>query len=116
MTPTSEERRTAAARLRKAVKEHLYSSSDLGESIAAEVNCYGYQREKVFTHLADLIDPTCATREYGHPDEFKVVKGCNVCGNGWYEDIVAKPYQFCPWCGARVVNRDGKKRIPSQDI
>lgn len=58
----------------------------------------------VSRRVADLIDPTCSTREYGRPDEFRVVKGCSVCGNGWYEDTFAKPYQFCPHCGARVVN------------
>ena len=56
--------------------------------------------------LADLIDPTCHVREYGHPDEFRVVRGCSACNCGWYEDVYARPYRFCPHCGARVVNDD----------
>lgn len=97
MTPTSDERRMVSARLRKAVKEHLYSSSDLGESIAAEVNCYGYPREKVFTHLADLIDPTCRFLP-----TFNGGFGCDRCYT-WFQSMETKP-NYCPSCGARVVD------------
>ena len=57
-------------------------------------------------HLAELIDPTCHVREYGLPDEFRVVKGCSVCHCGWYEDVFGRPYRYCPHCGARVVTDD----------
>lgn len=93
---SSDERRMVAARLRKAVKEHLYSSSDLGESIAAEVNCYGYPREKVFTHLADLIDPTCKVVPFDK--ESMRLPHCSVC-----MQPILKPWpNFCPNCGARI--------------
>lgn len=98
---STDERREVAERLQKAVKEHQYSSSDLGESIAAEVNCYGYPREKVFTHLADLIDPTChllPSLDGGF--------GCDRCFT-WFPDMKKKS-RYCPECGARVVSGDGE--------
>lgn len=66
----------------------------------------------IFTRLADLIDPTCEV--VGSPDneEFmiRVVSGftCKKCGHtalvnrdcGKWED----PLNYCPNCGARVVN------------
>lgn len=54
--------------------------------------------------LADLIDPTCHVREYGHHDELRVV-GCSVCRFGWLEDVHCIPDRFCPHCGARLVER-----------
>lgn len=50
--------------------------------------------------LADFIDPTC---HQVIEDETQV---CSVCsgdldeGYGW---------DFCPWCGSRVVSEDAKK-------
>lgn len=116
MTPTSDERRMVAARLRKAVKEHLYSSSDLGESIAAEVNCYGYPREKVFTHLADLIEPeperTChvtmrdryEVRGGQYIEDWDLSCGDHILIDGDMPDVGLR----CPVCGARVVSGDAQ--------
>lgn len=110
MTPTSDERRMVAARLRKAAKEHLYSSSGLGESIAAEANCYGYPREKVFAHLADLIDPTCKVSSVEtYDDELGQLEGWEfhmTCGHS-FQQPWNEPPAYCPECGARVVDEDG---------
>lgn len=119
----SDERRMVAARLRKAVKEHLYSSSDLGESIAAEVNCYGYPREKVFTHLADLIDPTCTVAKsldesdrdrgfamftYKCPECGSLWSNFDTGGSGWavWKDGWPTEVRYCPHCGARILEQE----------
>lgn len=94
---TSEERREVAARLRKT------------RGIMAFVEALGIDPDgdwcwtDVSRRVADLIDPTCYVKEYGHPDEFRVVKGCSVCHCGWYEDVFDRPYRYCPHCGRRVV-------------
>lgn len=109
MTPTSEERRKVAERMRSPFDVcecvgHTYINGTL----------YGMQvcaRDELalrdgMRRLADLIDPTCHVRGFGHPDEFRVVKGCSVCHRGWYEDVFGRPYRYCPHCGARVVDDD----------
>lgn len=67
---------------------------------------------EIFARLADLIDPTCEVVGSPDNDEFmvRVVSGfmCKKCG---HESIVerncdgwAEPPNYCPHCGARVVN------------
>lgn len=68
--------------------------------------------ESTFTVLADLIDPTCEVVGVPDNEEFmiRVVSGftCKKCGHtalvnrncGGWED----PLNYCPNCGARVVN------------
>lgn len=91
MTCTSEDRIEVAAKLRQIADEHdvihAFSNADI-------------------RYIADLIDKTCKVRDYGHLDEFRVVKGCSVCNCGWYEDVYGRPYAYCPYCGARVVDDD----------
>ena len=89
--PTSDERREVAELLREFV---------------AVLEKFGDTDRLSADAIADLIDPTCTVRGYGHPDEFRVVKGCSACGCGWYEDVFDKPYAYCPNCGARVVDDD----------
>lgn len=117
MSPTSEERQAIAEKLRESAKEGEYLDQSIVNAIQSTISANNEVYNLTFgSILADLIDPTCRTREYGRPDEFRVAKGCSFCGNGWYENIFAKPYQYCPWCGARVVSSDESKRIPPQDI
>lgn len=60
------------------------------------LNCMGitYDYANLFNRLADLIDPTC---HQVIEDETQVCSECSGDldeGYGW---------DFCPWCGARVV-------------
>jgi DNA replicative helicase MCM subunit Mcm2 (Cdc46/Mcm family) len=101
MTPTSDERREVAARLR-AYPLELAKAEHKGKDplqLPADV-------------MYDLIDPTCEVMEVPDNDEFmvRVVSGfvCKRCG---HEAIVerncdgsAEPPRFCPHCGARVTS------------
>ena len=66
--------------------DHIIGTQDTGRTF-----------EPFFNRLADLIDPTC---HQVIEDETQV---CSVCsgdldeGYGW---------DFCPWCGSRVVIED----------
>lgn len=107
MTPTSDDRREVAAMLLIEVKDEDTSLDYPVHRIINDVlGVNGAWGAKAAHILADLIDPTCTVRGYGHPDEFRVVKGCSACGCGWYEDVFGKPYAYCPHCGARVVSDD----------
>lgn len=105
MTPTSDERREVARRLRTEVSEGEcidYAVFRIVHDVMGVEDAMGARAGRI---LADLIDPTCHVRGYGHPDEFRVVRGCSACNCGWYEDVYARPYRFCPHCGARLVDR-----------
>ncbi len=91
------ERREVAARLRK-TRGIMAFVDALGIDIDSD-----WAWEDVSRRVADLIDPTCHVREYGHHDELRVV-GCSVCRFGWLEDVHGIPNRFCPYCGARVVD------------
>lgn len=123
MTPTSDERREVAARLREDASCSESSPRDVVESYlgieydGADVLEESYTSESLL-HIADLIDPTCKVMEVPDNDELKirVVSGfmCKRCG---HEDIVerdcdgsAEPPRFCPHCGARVVSHAKAKR------
>lgn len=101
---TSDERREVARRLRTEVSEGEcidYAVFRIVHDVMGVEDATGARAGRI---LADLIDPTCHVGEYGH-DEFRVVRGCNVCHCGWYEDVFGRPYRYCPHCGARVVER-----------
>lgn len=110
---SSEERREVAERLRAQARTVSHDRRYLWQRLEIAVNgwrlgavvdeSYVFDND-VLSRLADLIDPTCHARDYGHPDEFRIVKGCSVCNCAWYEDTMARPYRYCPHCGARVVN------------
>ena len=53
------------------------------------------EQGRVFSRLADLIDPTCKPVEAGN----NIV--CSECGADLYDDDL-----YCPHCGARVVRDD----------
>lgn len=53
------------------------------------------EQGRVFSSLADLIDPTCKPVEAGN----NIV--CSECGADLYDDDL-----YCPHCGARVVRDD----------
>lgn len=112
---TSDERIEAAARLR-GLDSAITSRNTLEQAVDKLLKAtYGERPFSPIRYsvrnlcglgyvLADLIDPTCHVRGYGHPDEFRVVKGCSACHYGWYEDVFGRPYRYCPHCGARVVD------------
>lgn len=104
MTPTSEERREVAGRLRNDAR---FPSSDSFEGFFTRLNEILFGDEggerpdgEIFERLADLIDPTCHMCP-AHAGGF----GCDRCFT-WFPDTETKP-SFCPSCGARVVNCDG---------
>ena len=110
MAATSDERREVAERLRQMADAHdATEASRVARALGLEYKVYGTDvafDSADIRNLADLIDPTCHVRGYGHPDECRVVRGCSACNCGWYEDVYARPYRFCPHCGARVVSDD----------
>lgn len=55
--------------------------------------------DKVHKRLADLIDPTCHLLPLSDGGF-----GCDRCYT-WFPSMDTKP-NFCPSCGARVVNGD----------
>jgi len=88
-------------------------------SCIEEYGNFNLSAEQVFTRLADLIDPTCHivcvddtynTPETGHVDEWHYE--CSKCGIELDDndtdamDSGAKPFDYCPNCGARVVSDD----------
>lgn len=105
MTPTSEERREAAARLRD--NDHgYYTECDfflhaLGMPRHVLIP---YDWAKVHERLADLIDPTCyveSTDSTGRLLAYRL-----SCGDTAYVAHPAPRPSYCPICGARVVNDD----------
>lgn len=107
MTPTSEDRRDVAERLREYSPDVLKDGSLLKTLKDVTGAC---SWRDVLDRLADLIDPTCEVMEVPDNDEFmvRVVSGfmCKRCG---HEAIVerncdgsAEPPRYCPCCGARV--------------
>ena len=97
MTPTSDERREVAARLRD--DNHGYGTEydfflhALGMSREGRGPC---DWDKVHKRLADLIDPTCRIVS---GDEDNHMPHCNLCGTGNF-DLLPK---YCKGCGARIV-------------
>lgn len=116
MTPSSEERREVAARLSACVPEingtrdfamflnHWIGVGNVNVDGQFSVKSDRRTAEMTLEKLADLIDPTCAVADYGHPDGHTVCRGCLSCYGVWYEDVYDMPYTHCPRCGARVVS------------
>ena len=100
MTPTSEERREVAARLRN-LAGHIAADEELtldALGLYRGENVEGYDTYGVM-HLADLIDPTCHADVNKHGRAY-----CTNCGcDDW---CLADGSPFCPNCGARVVSSD----------
>lgn len=132
MTPTSDERREVAERLR--VYVHDFDFGDINPQPfryvmkAAFADCKSHSYYEIFARLADLIDPTCVfeptetlTRwdenDYEHetnePDPDCATFACSRCGYemlygdeyGWFdtEPPYTPHFKFCPNCSARVL-------------
>lgn len=104
MTPTSDERREVAERLR--VYSHDFDFGDsnpfwyVAKSAFGDVDVHTYY--SVFARLADLIDPTCEVVPFD--EESMRLPHCSKCGQP-----MLKPWpNFCPNCGARVVSGDAQ--------
>ena len=126
MTPTSEERREVAERLRVTKAEcdergYPWMVEDLLQTLGFET--YEDGDDFIFDLLADLIDPTC--RDMGGSVPGVSAFECsrcgallNVCDGGglrvaghYYDDTPNVSISYCPNCGARVVrdnDRDSK--------
>ena len=119
MAPTSEERREVAERLRKEANGYrrnrahgVRTEIDLGDVpgvfqdmthfcwLHGTVRC-----EDILDRLADLIDPTCHIEDddWASQQCMGPMLSCDRCGNAFPE--INGPYQYCPCCGARVVER-----------
>lgn len=109
MTPTSDERREMAERLRDNIHEY-------GTEYSFFLYALGMEREyhvpcdwtKVHERLADLIDrPTCQMKS----NPISRYRVCSRCGAFVSEDAVTDCVKtiharFCPNCGAGVVSDD----------
>lgn len=106
MTPTSEERREVAERLRKAADSDEWLDVTINNAIFGVM---GEVRRPIADTLADLIDPTChlvgTTSEEGLYDGLTIFRHELSCGHTC-ETVWAEPPAYCPECGARVVSDD----------
>lgn len=111
MTPTSDERREVAARLREDASCSESSPRDVVESYlgieydGADVLEESYKSESLL-RLADLIDPTChiAPDDWASQQCMGPMLSCDRCQAAFPE--INFDYEFCPHCGARVVSHD----------
>ena len=98
---TSDERREAAANLRKI---HLGGANkDLMELMLSDAigawHKNGISWDYITERLADLIDPTCKVED-DNPFMSDFAYICNSCGEHF--STCDKP-NYCPGCGARLV-------------
>lgn len=102
MTPTRDERREVAWRLRTEVSEGECIDYAVCRIINDVLGVNGAWGAKAARILADLIDPTCEVEGSGPlymDDETEFLLSC-----GHVADMVTDcPPAFCPKCGARVV-------------
>lgn len=107
MTPTSDERREVAARLRTEVSEGEcidYAVFRIVHDVMGVEDATGARAGRI---LADLIDPTChlvGTTLQTWTDGTRAFYHELSCGHTC-ETVWAKPPAFCNECGARVVER-----------
>ena len=105
MRPTDEECREVAENLRiladypgQPVRYAEQFRDLLQDEVFPGLEYHDYS--ETFTRLADLIDPTCHDAEHGETNGFT----CSECGEWTPLDEPS----FCPHCGARVVDFDGR--------
>lgn len=98
MTPTSNERREAAARLREYATGFDFGDSDPWWYVQNAVfdDAIAHDAPEAFDRLADLIDPI-TTVELRAPWTI-----CMKCG-ARMEGYQRKPVRFCPHFGRRIV-------------
>ena len=99
MTPTSDERREVAERLRMAANFDEWLDLTIENAI---FGVFGEVRRPIADTLADLIDPTCHMVDTDHEYEDSI--RCDVCQMTFNRPW--EPFKFCPNCGARVVSDD----------
>lgn len=109
-TFTSDERREVAERLKVYSHDFDFGDSDpfwyVAKAAFGDVDAHTYY--SVFARLADLIDPVC-TVEWKHvvvEEHYRhtlILPTCSVCGHPFDKRI--GPPNFCPICGARLVER-----------
>jgi protein-arginine kinase activator protein McsA len=104
MTPTSDERREVAARLRKCGAELSILGADCETAfhvIDKAIGCRELESwEGFLNRLADLIDPTCHMVDTDHEYEDSI--RCDRCQMTFMRPW--EPFKFCPNCGARCVD------------
>lgn len=107
MAANSDERREVAERLRTTKAEcdergYPWMVEDLMQALGFET--YEDGDEGIFDRLADLIDPTChiADDDWASQQCMGPMLSCDRCGNAFPE--INGTYQYCPCCGARVVD------------
>lgn len=110
MTPTSDERREVAERLRAQARTVSHDSGYLWNRLEIAVNGWRVERSvdesyvfdnDVLSRLADLIDPTCHVVPFD--EESMRLPHCSRCGQP-----MLKPWpNHCPNCGARCVDNGG---------
>ncbi len=111
MTPTSDERREVAERLRQMADAHdATEASRVARALELEYKVYGtvvaFDSADIW-NLADLIDQTCTVKlkrvvvdeHYRHT---RIIPTCSVCGSP-LDGGIGFP-RYCPGCGARVVD------------
>lgn len=105
--PTNEERREVAARLRGIVEKTWYTSWHELYTIKNACGCYDEQDSQDMVlkdRLADLIEPeperTCSIHETDHEYEDSV--RCSECRMTFNRPW--QPFNYCPHCGAKVVD------------
>lgn len=111
MSPTSDERREVAWRLRSEVSEGECIDYAVCRIINDVLGVNGAWGDKAARILADLIDPTCEVNsiepvEYG---EFNQAIGSAfhlTCGHTVMRALTDTPPAYCEECGARLVNHD----------
>lgn len=104
MTPTSDERREVAERMRR--EGRALTAIDMGVELASLTldDAIGIEHnatwEECFDRLADLIDPTCEiARDNRFASDFDYI--CKACGEHF--STCGEP-RYCPHCGSRVVS------------
>lgn len=101
MTPTSNERREVAERLRQMADAHdATEASRVARALGLEYKVYGtvVAFDSVDVHrLAELIDPTCKVED-DNPWASDYDYVCRACGEHF--STCDKP-NYCPGCGCR---------------
>lgn len=108
MTPTSDERREVAEKLRHA--SHTDANLDVTIAIAI-LETIGEVHRPIAAVVADLIDPTCEVEsvEPIRAGEFNQAIGSAfhlTCGHTAWRACTDEPPVYCDECGARVVDDD----------
>lgn len=107
--PTNDERREAAARLRDYSTRNFDESSPwlyMSKALTGSFTAYD-DASDLFTDLADLIEPeperTCLVENLGGINGSIPILLCKSCGGLNFSKADGSTWNYCPNCGARVV-------------